>query len=68
MKNLGLLSIFLFIILLNSSLLAQQNDVITIGKLSAAPGDRISGTVAISSEENTAFVPITIVNGKNPGP
>ena len=68
MYILSLISTFLFIISSHSSLLAQKNEIITIGELSAAPGERISGTFSINSNDNETFVPISIVNGKNPGP
>jgi|TARA_B110000444_G_C18845080_1_gene601399 predicted deacylase len=68
MYKLSLISTFLFIISSHSSLFAQKNEIITIGELSAAPGERISGTFSINSNDNETFVPISIVNGKNPGP
>ena len=56
---------------LQSNLLAQQsnrNDIISIGSITAAPGEYVTGTVKITSDENSSFVPITIINGKKAGP
>lgn len=68
MKFTSFISAFLILIFFHSSLSAQDADVISIGDISSAPGERVSGTVPITSDENSTFVPITIVNGKKPGP
>lgn len=60
------LLIFLFIFAYSLAN-AQQNETISVGGISVAPGERASGTVPIKSDENETFVPITIVNGARPG-
>lgn len=46
---------------------AQEKDIIAIENLSAMPGQVVTGKITIKSDEHETFVPITIVNGKNPG-
>ncbi len=46
----------------------SDDKVISIATIAAAPGHSVSGKVEIKSSENSSFIPITIVNGKKPGP
>lgn len=68
MNFVRIIQTLILVTLFHPNLFAQENVVISIGDVSAAPGERANGTVKITSEENSTFVPITIVNGENPGP
>lgn len=69
---LKIIAIFVFSILVfNSSAFAQsttQNNAITIGSITANSGEIAKGSVELNDGETSSFIPITIVNGKTPGP
>ncbi|MFC2089738.1 succinylglutamate desuccinylase/aspartoacylase family protein [Bacteroidota bacterium] len=53
----------------SSSLLAQENENFVINDITALPGQIVTGKLNIEEgvDEGT-FIPITIINGQNPGP
>ncbi|HYB03725.1 MAG TPA: hypothetical protein VED17_04640, partial [Nitrososphaerales archaeon] len=46
-----------------------MKDIISIGSVSAAPGQSVSGKLPIGSRPASEYsIPLTVINGKNDGP
>jgi predicted deacylase len=50
--------------------IGHSQDVLTVGEVSARPGEKVSGLIRVEGEVNSmdASIPITLIRGKSPGP
>ena len=61
--------IILFALLFTGPLFSQKDEVFKVGTISAKRGEKVSGKLIVEEGiDKGSFIPITIVQGKKPGP
>ena len=65
----AVLNIVLLLIILVANLQAQTAEKFVVGTIEAEPGSKASGNLIVEAGTGQGtFIPITIINGSNPGP